>query len=42
MKLLKASAPKELAKHLCECAKFGLDIDAERMTWALRVLGDLE
>lgn len=32
---------KQYAHHLLDLAQFGLDIDIERINWALRVLGDL-
>lgn len=33
---------KAQAHRLLDDAKAGLDIDAERITWALRITGDLE
>lgn len=38
---MKFTTIKEWAKHLLDCAKFGLNIDDERITWALRITGDL-
>jgi hypothetical protein len=32
---------KAYAHHLLDLAKFGLDISADRIEWALRILGDL-
>lgn len=32
---------KEQAHHLLDLARFGLDIDVERINWALRILGDI-
>ena len=31
----------DYARNLLDLAVFGLDIDEERITWALRVTGDL-
>ena len=31
----------EYARNLLELAAFGLNIDAERIRWALRITGDL-
>lgn len=31
----------EYARNLLDLAVFGLNIDAERITWALRITGDL-